>query len=344
MKILQTPNFKNYRESFLAKLEKMFISPANTFDNVKGNFPIGFKIWNTKIKTKFNSIFTDVYDSNGNELPQKNLICVDDSLLINDWINKVCINSDNWIGCINIKANDFQHNSNVCIGLENVFSKGDVHKYIHKETLFSFSVYFSVRFCIEQSWLNDRDQFLYPNDNWKADKTFQSNCLIYTLFHGQNRISSEQGDNHWIPFTREQFGCKKTLKSKFMSSFIKDFLDGKVDCSDSKKEETLFENQSVVVLTSSTIESEKITLSKEAQDVYDSGLELWKYYHIQTNANPNASFYDIRKYFQGTNDKGKMNLTSNDEKYTELIGDLRDKMKSLAKAIEPKVYEYGFLK
>ena len=35
---------------------------------------------------------------------------------------------------------------------------------------------------------------------------------------------------------------------------------------------------------------------------------------------------------------------SDDEKYTELIGDLREKMKTLAKAIEPKVYEYGFLK
>ena len=39
-----------------------------------------------------------------------------------------------------------------------------------------------------------------------------------------------------------------------------------------------------------------------------------------------------------------MNKTSNDEKYTELISDLRNKMKLLAKEIEPKVYEYGFLK
>ena len=39
-----------------------------------------------------------------------------------------------------------------------------------------------------------------------------------------------------------------------------------------------------------------------------------------------------------------MKTKSDDEKYTELISDLRNKMKLLAKQIEPKVYEYGFLK
>ena len=35
---------------------------------------------------------------------------------------------------------------------------------------------------------------------------------------------------------------------------------------------------------------------------------------------------------------------NDDEKYMELIGDLRDKMKLLAKKIEVCVYKYGFLK
>ena len=39
-----------------------------------------------------------------------------------------------------------------------------------------------------------------------------------------------------------------------------------------------------------------------------------------------------------------MNNSSDDEIYTELISDLRYDLKSLAKKIEPKVYEYGFLK
>jgi hypothetical protein len=58
----------------------------------------------------------------------------------------------------------------------------------------------------------------------------------------------------------------------------------------------------------------------------------------------NASLYDIREHFQGRNASGKMNNKSEDAHYMQLIGDLRDKLKLLAKKIEPKVYEYGFLK
>ena len=111
------------------------------------------------------------------------------------------------------------------------------------------------------------------------------------------------------------------------------FLNGEIEV---KKSDDMFsENESA--------KSEKVVLSEEAQNVYNAGLELWKYYHSQPKANPDASYYDIRKFFQGET-KGRMNNGSNDEKYNELIGDLRNKMKLLAKKIEPKVYEYGFLK
>jgi len=71
---------------------------------------------------------------------------------------------------------------------------------------------------------------------------------------------------------------------------------------------------------------------------------LWKYYHAQPNCNVNASLYDIREHFQGRNAQGKMNNKSDDEKYNELLGDLRSALKELAQKIEPMVYEYGFLK
>lgn len=39
-----------------------------------------------------------------------------------------------------------------------------------------------------------------------------------------------------------------------------------------------------------------------------------------------------------------MNTKSSDETYTELIGNLRAKLKNLANKIADKVYEYEFLK
>jgi hypothetical protein len=56
------------------------------------------------------------------------------------------------------------------------------------------------------------------------------------------------------------------------------------------------------------------------------------------------SLYDIKSYFQGTDDSGRMNNKSKDEKYNLLITNLRESLDILATKIQPKVYEFGFLK
>lgn len=66
LKAVSASNSKIFRNNFLAKLENLFIVPANTFDNVKGSFPIGFFIWNTSLKERFKSITADVYNNEGN--------------------------------------------------------------------------------------------------------------------------------------------------------------------------------------------------------------------------------------------------------------------------------------
>ena len=88
----------------------------------------------------------------------------------------------------------------------------------------------------------------------------------------------------------------------------------------------------------------KRTFSQQAQAVFKAGLAVWRHYHAQPNCNVNASLYDIREHFQGRDEKGKMNVKSSDENYNEMIGDLRASLKTLARKIEPKVYEHGFLR
>ena len=84
--------------------------------------------------------------------------------------------------------------------------------------------------------------------------------------------------------------------------------------------------------------------SAAASRVLDAGRTLWRHYHAQPDALPDASFYDIRARFQGFNAKGHMNPDSPDAEYTRLLGDLRSAMKTLAARIAPKVREHGFLK
>ena len=93
----------------------------------------------------------------------------------------------------------------------------------------------------------------------------------------------------------------------------------------------------------SFIPTKPLVFSPEATAVFDAGRELWRYYHAQPNANPNASYYDIRAHFQGRNEKGKMNPKSEDKEYMRLLGNLKEAMEVLRLKIVPKVYEYGFL-
>lgn len=335
LKILQASNFADFRKIFRAKLERAFIVPADTFDNVKGKFPIGFFVWDTSRKEIFTETIVDAYNKSTEFLETKKILALNENnLMLNRWLDTFKNTSDKTpIGLIPSSPSDFQHNNQLAI-----LSKAQ-QRYcypISETNVVLFSIYFSVRQCIEATWLNDRDQFLYPNDGWQEDKEFQSDCLAFTLFHGQNRISCEQGVNHWIPFTEAEVDAKE----KFDSHFMTDFIAGRdVACRVPTEQPDLFADE-----VERTVSAEPLQFSATAQTVMDAGRELWRYYHAQPDVNPNASLYDIRAYFQGRNEKGKMNNTSTDECYNTLIGNLRQTLKELAKKIEPKVYKYGFLK
>ena len=216
---------------------------------------------------------------------------------------------------------------------------------------------------------------MYPNDGWKADTEFQNDCLAFALFHGQNRISSKVGVNHWIPFTESEVNARERFESHFMSDFIGGKLveagfirpntsTGSINTSPTDE---LFENQEYVGNglgdgdgngngngNGNGDGASPLRFSAEAEVVFGAGRELWRYYHGQHGDvevaatihkyNPNASLYDIREYFQGRNEAGKMNNKSEDPEYTRLISNLRDSLKVLALKIQPKVYEYGFLR
>ena len=347
LKIVQAPNFREFRKTFRAKPGRFFLVPANTFDNVNGNFPIAFQIWQTGTEEYFQEIEADVYDAKGEYLGKKSIHSYDNDYFIIEWLRNYYDKTGEHYAYIRYLGTDFQNNNGVFITLHP--SVNDLKQvkgtWITPKNVIPTCIYFSVRLCIEATWLNDRDQFLYPNEGWEKDMEFQTNCLVYALFHGQNRISCEHGVNHWISFTEAEVNAQEKFESHFMS----DLLSGKQKISTVKesKERDLFEACSH---EKESDKNQQLLFSEAAKAVMDAGRELWSYYHQQPIAKerPNASFYDIRLYFQGTkttkSGKRQMNTESTDATYTSLIINLRQKQKELAKNIEPKVYEYGFLK
>ena len=383
LKILQASNFVDFRKVFCAHLKSLFLVPANTFDNVKGTFPIGFHIWNTANKVPFSGFIADVYDAYGKYLCKKKINYYNSKSLIIDWLRDYYDKEGEIIGYFRLLGTDFQHNKYLTI--ISCLSKNDIEQHIYthitRKNLIPICIYLSVRHCIEATWLNDRDQFLYPDEGWKTDWAFQSDCLAYTLFHGQNRISHNDATpgtrtpssaenksiNHWIPFTEQELNSPDCFQSHFMS----DFLAGKIrPAKVQPASATLFDDNAVsadrgrgahvpcegiddagCIVPTTYIPNAHFTPA--AQAVMEAGRRLWYYYlHYPESGNApfgtvidvNASFYDIRVFFQGRNDKGKMNSDSDDAEYMRLLRDLRQKQKVLAQQIAEKVYRFGFLK
>ena len=349
-KYIQGAGFEKFRAHFLAKFNGGFVVPAYTFDNVDGNFPIAFAIWDLRSTAPIRKCVFDVYGAEN--VPQHKTFGVLPRERITDWITK-CDLSDEVlaIGYTGNHGPDFQNNRMLQISNRQIINANGISsnatKYsIGANNLIPMAVYFAVRLCMEQTWLNDRDQFLSPKCDWKGDLEFQNNCLTFALFSPKNNIQSQLGTNHWIPFTEREIGAHDEFDSHFMTDFMRGQYQQAQKMRDNGRNQLLDHKKNGLkdlVKEESFIPTQPLIFSEAATAVFNAGRELWQYYHTQPNANPNASYYDIREYFQGRNEKGRMNPTSEDAEYNRLHAHLKEAMSVLADAIATKVYEYGFL-
>ena len=357
-KYLQGAGFEDFHNVFLASFHGGFVVPAYTFDNVKGNFPIAFAIWDLNESQKLGRTYFDVYETdNSKPLKQKSFGALP-AKRITDWITAFKPSeAELVIGYTGNHGPDFQNNRMLQLINRSVShangTLSNATKYtISARNLLPICIYFSVRLCLAQTWLNDRDQFLSPHADWIGDAVFQNNCLTFVLFSPKNNIQSALGTNYWLPFTEHEVEANNEFDSHFMTDFIAGRCPQRQKTKDERQkaqsEEEKKSKKEVGSLRNLTegesfVPTEPLEFSPEATAVFDAGRELWRYYHAQPNANPNASYYDIREHFQGRNKNGRMNPMSDDMEYMRLLGNLKEAMEVLRQQIVPKVYEYGFL-
>ena len=415
LKLLQGVNFKRFRDLFQPKLERLFIVPANTFDNVKGDFPIGFFIWNGRERKRFSEVTAQIFvpaSESSTCIGQKSFYSFDDSKFMLQWIRAYFDKSGELLAYLRVNGQDMQNNAGVFLASQLTHNDFDNHFFfrITAANVLPMCVYYAVRRSSEHTTWNHNDQFLYPSDSWANDVEFQLDCLAYTLFHEKNRIScgaagggrapgaefrdsgfpgSRSGipanrdpetpapANHWIPFPESEVDAKDAYQSHFMVEFLRRVggaATGRADPAgyrdpgvpEFRANLPGSRNSGVPALTQPLLfageppaapeplaaedaaqydarqESRIPAAAREA--VFDAGRALWRYYHAQPGAVPDASLYDIRAHFQGFKPNGHMNADSPDPEYTRLIAALRAAQKSLAARIAPKVREHGFLR
>lgn len=306
---------KQFRSMWKARYLGGFATPADTHENCIGKFPICLFIWNLSEKEDFpDSVVCDIYNKDGACKGTKTFIAIEDKR-INEWIKEYNdVDKDSTIGTISCPPPTFESDTFCWIHIKIPFVTHTILLDINKKNFLPIMVYYAVRHCIPHTWINDRDNYFYPHKEWEQDVEFQHDCLIFTLFDDQNKVKLREGENHWIPFSEDELGLTSRIKSRFMSDFLRERRH------------------------------EHGSFSEQAQHVLQRGLELWKYYLSHKGVDINASFYDIREYFQGRYDGGSMKKASSDLTYNKLIASLRAALAALAKKIEEKVYLYGFLK
>ena len=338
LKYVNAPNFESFRQQFKAQYKGGFIVHSKAFDGLKGDFPIGFLIWNLAKKQEITNLTVDVFSKSIDSMGDKTFYNLPISTYLNKWLKKPKANtefavplknaisvgsqatildkwSDNAIGYMCASNNDLQHSGQLTFLLSSTF--GDLKSggfYVTPENLLQASAIFTARKIIKHTWINDRDQFLQPKV--ELSQEFYNDCLIYMLFHNSNLTASTNNleylgnkyslINHFFPFTESEVEAESRFSSNFMQSFIA-----------------------------------KSKFSIEAKQVLKAGKELYKLYFKQDFNHkireelkldvPDVGYYQIRKALSGL--ETPVDFTDIVNAYSELTDKLLQ-----------QVYDFGFLK
>ena len=345
LKYVNAPNFEKFREEWNAKYLGGFVVHSKAFDGLKGDFPIGFLIWQTNQKgkrTPIDQITVNVLDKKATPIGEKHFYNLPNSVFLNAWIDRPKTNdeialplshaikvSDNprlkkscneMIGFFYASNNDFQHASLETLITSSIFTGGNGGGwYIKNENLWQIAVMYTARRVIKPTWLNDRDQFLQPTEALSDE--FKSDCLVWMLFNGSNLTASANDlewngrkwsiVNHFIPFTETEVNSSGRFESDFMVQYMVDKI-----------------------------------FSAEAIEVLQEGKKLWQAYFAHTDVytvrdelklnRPDVGWYQIRKAIQARNASGDFAPVS--------FKSFEDEYKKLTHKLGPLVYELGFLK
>lgn len=339
LKYVNSQAFEEFRNAWKAKYLGGFVVHSKAFEDLKGNFPIGFLIWNTSKPEPIDEIVTDVLDKDANLIGDKIFANIENDRLLSTWPKRPKANktpalplkgavepatttadlrgtnwSDGAIGWFNCAGNDLQQASRLTMILSSGFASGRGF-FINKDNIWQVGIMFAARRLIKPTWLNDRDQFLQPNQN--LPDSFKSDCLVWTLFNGANyaagveKLRWNNQDwplvNHFIPFTEAQVGAKTAFKSNFMTTYLA-----------------------------------KMKFSAEAKDLLEEGRKLFRHYHEQKFGRtitdefklgrPDVGWWQIRRALKAN----QHNVVADFEPFEDAYAALTEKL-------APQIIEFGFL-
>ena len=338
LKYVNAPNFEGFRQHWKAEYLDGFIVHSRAFDGLKGDFPIGFLVWDLRNKLPVSDMTTRALDRAGAMIGEKSFVVRPQASLLNAWIpwpeargevivplnNALTVSTNPRIkrGCVGSIGHLFAGNNDLQNAITGTCLTSSIYTgrngggfFILPNNLWQAAIVYSVRRLIKPTWLNDRDQFLQPSG--ELTEEFKSDCLVWMLFNGSNLTAGADGlhwndrdwslVNHFIPFTEGEVGAT----GRFESDFMVRYMNG-------------------------------MAFSAEAQAVLDEGRKLWTRFHAtqfprkirdEYKLNrPDAGWYQIRRALEAYGDTELTDFDPFKAAYAALSAKLR-----------PMVFELGFL-
>lgn len=210
LKYLNSNNDQKIRDGFFQYAYcRGFIFPIKCFHGSKGNFPVGFLVWNLtqKIHLSKQAITLDVFNAELEKVGTKTVPCVNRTEMLNKWcprpkwdghsvmpmftsaLNQQMENKDQrdhiaegYLFSVVSKGDDFQ-NTNACFILSTPYANAGAFS-VTAENFERAMVLHAVKKIPVATWTNDRDAFYAPKSALGGE--FISDCVVWSAFAPSN--------------------------------------------------------------------------------------------------------------------------------------------------------------
>jgi hypothetical protein len=250
IKYINANNDQKMRETFFRfSFEGGFCFPSKAFPGNKGDFPVGFLVWNLgkTADLRDQSIELDVFNVAMEKIGRKQVPSVDRHEALSKWVdrppttkvlpplqNAITVGdshkdvrdrvAERFLFSLMAAGNDFSQQNKTALLAGPYVSAGGMS--VTPENFDKAMVWHAVRRIPKATWLNDRDQWMQPTS--PLPEEFVADCVVWSAFSNSNQVSSlaeisYQGEtydlpNQLFPYTLDEVRAWSCTLSSIQSS------------------------------------------------------------------------------------------------------------------------------
>lgn len=334
------------------------IFQASHFADVASKWGITFNIWQNGITNDMNNFIHNIIEKENEQLVvkgEKNIYNGWANYLASSWVreeikNEKCIDLPNLTNAINIKDSDKNRGKGLLNGLGYFHNNANSVQYnltyvglysspfaaahglpIVPQNFEKCCTLFASRKNIFGDWINDKDEYLAPNEEHPQWKQYIANSVVYSLFN----TSSNQSSLRNITYKGSQWD----IKNEFFFMSKDEMLSLSNDFDNEEMYEDCLNSEERYVYT--WLQEHYSELSPLAKEVLEMACDL-----VRKSMKYRQMFNDENEEYQMNNwDCGWYQIKAMLKSYMpNELKTFNDLYKTFAEQLKPMVYELGFLK